>query len=163
MEYLQNPPEEEGCLFCRLLSQPDSPSNLIVYRSKYAFVVLNRYPYTNGHLMIVPLAHEPSLEGLDPPALQELILLTQRGLSILRSEYGAEAFNLGANIGEAAGAGIEGHVHLHLLPRWAGDTNFMATTAETRVLPETLDHTFERMARAWNTAMPDGAERRVRS
>lgn len=159
MEYLQNPPEEEGCLFCRLLTQPDGPSNLIVHRSEHAFVVLNRYPYTNGHLMIVPFAHEPSLEGLDPPTLQELILLTQRGLSILRSEYGAEAFNLGANIGEAAGAGIAGHVHLHVLPRWSGDTNFMAITAETRVLPETLDRTFERMTRAWDTAMPDGAGR----
>lgn len=163
MEYLQNPSEQEGCLFCRLPSQTDDPSSLIVHRSVHAFVVLNRYPYTNGHVMIVPFAHEASLEGLDSPMLQDLILLMQRALSILRSEYKADAFNLGANIGEAAGAGIAGHVHLHVLPRWSGDTNFMATTAETRVLPETLDQTYERLTRAWRSPITNAAARTARS
>lgn len=157
MEYLQNPADEEGCLFCNRLAQPDGPDNLIVHRGPLAFVILNRYPYTNGHMLIVPNAHEPSLEGLEAPVLDELMRLVQRALAILRAEYRASAFNLGSNIGEAAGAGIAGHVHLHVLPRWAGDTNFMASTAETRVLPETLGQTFERMSRAWQAPAASGA------
>lgn len=164
MEYLQNPAGEKGCLFCNRWAQPDGPDNLIVHRGASAFVILNRYPYTNGHMLIVPNAHQPSLEDLDPPVLDELMRLVQRALVILRVEYGASGFNIGGNIGEAAGAGIAGHVHLHVLPRWAGDTNFMATTGETRVLPETLAQTFDRMSRAWRaptgTRPTAGPERR---
>lgn len=164
MEYLQNPAGEKGCLFCNRLAQPDGPDNLIVHRGASAFVILNRYPYTNGHMLIVPNAHQPSLEDLDPPVLDELMRLVQRALVILRVEYGASGFNVGGNIGEAAGAGIAAHVHLHVLPRWAGDTNFMATTGETRVLPETLAQTFDRMSRAWRapagTQPTAGPERR---
>jgi ATP adenylyltransferase len=157
MEYVQKPPEEEGCLFCNLLAGTDGPGNLVVHRAPSAFVVLNRYPYTNGHMLIAPNAHQPSLEDLESPVLQELMLLLQQSLRILRAEYGARAFNLGSNIGEAAGAGIADHVHLHVLPRWPGDTNFLATTADTRVLPETLDQTYHRLARAWKSSLPGRA------
>ena len=149
MEYLMAPSSRDGCLFCQRLAQPDGPENLIVHRGRTSFVILNRYPYTNGHMMVVPNAHEPSLEGLEPAVLTELMLLLQGSLHVLRSEYGAEAFNIGSNIGEAAGAGIADHVHLHVLPRWGGDTNFMATTADTRVIPETLEQTYARLRRAW--------------
>lgn len=160
MEYLQNPPEEQGCLFCTRLGQPDGPENLIVHRGPSAFVILNKYPYTNGHMLIVPNLHHPSLEGLESPVLEELMRLVQRALAILRLEYRADAFNIGGNIGQAAGAGVAGHVHLHVLPRWSGDTNFMATTGETRVLPETLAQTYERLSRAWRASTgPTAADR----
>jgi ATP adenylyltransferase len=100
-------------------------------------------------MMIVPFAHCASLDDLSPEALAELMHLSARALTVLRRAYGAEAFNVGANIGEAAGAGVVGHVHLHVLPRWPGDTNFMTTTGETRVIPASLESTYDRLRRAW--------------
>jgi ATP adenylyltransferase len=150
LPYLESPPSQEGCLFCQRLAEPDGPDNLILHRGPQAFVILNLYPYTNGHMMVVPNQHIPSLESLPAGVLTELMAHVQRALGILRSEYRAEAFNVGANIGEAAGAGIADHVHMHVLPRWPGDTNFMATTGETRVLPETLEQTYARLRRAWD-------------
>jgi ATP adenylyltransferase len=149
MAYIEGHASESGCLFCSCLAAPDGPGNLILHRTPRACVILNRYPYTNGHAMVVPVAHQPTLETLDETTQLDLLRLTSRVLLVLRRTYGAEAFNLGANIGRAAGAGIEGHFHLHVLPRWAGDTNFMATTAETRVIPESLDTTYGRMHAAW--------------
>ena len=117
-------------------------------------MVLNRYPYTNGHLMVVPYAHQASIEALEDAALLEVMNLSSQALTVLRATYGAEAFNLGVNIGKAAGAGVVNHVHMHVLPRWPGDTNFMATTAETRVIPEDLEVTFTRLKAHWE-ATPD--------
>ena len=155
MEYIEGSPAgEAGCLFCTCLASPDGPGNLILHRTPHAFVMLNRYPYTNGHAMIVPVAHQPSIELLDEATLLDLMQLASRVTRVLRRTYGAEAFNLGANIGRAAGAGIEEHVHLHVLPRWAGDTNFMATTAETRVIPESLETTYQRMLQSWQALEP---------
>jgi ATP adenylyltransferase len=154
MEYIEGPAGESGCLFCTCLASPDGPANLILHRTPHAFVMLNRYPYTNGHAMIVPVAHQPSIDLLDEAAQLDLMRLSSRVIRVLRRTYGAEAFNLGANIGRAAGAGIEAHVHLHVLPRWAGDTNFMATTAETRVIPESLETTYRRMLQAWQALEP---------
>lgn len=149
MEYVERHQSGPGCLFCTSLLSPDGPGNLILHRTPHAFVMLNRYPYTNGHVMVVPVAHQPSLELLDEATQLDLMRLASQVIRVLRRAYGAESFNLGANVGRAAGAGIEEHVHLHVLPRWAGDTNFMATTAETRVIPESLEATYQRMLQAW--------------
>jgi ATP adenylyltransferase len=149
MEYIINYPKNNGCVFCSELAKADSPENLIVYRGINAFVILNRFPYTSGHLMIVPYQHQPSLEKLDSETRSALMELSSMALEILRDEYNAQGFNIGVNIGEAAGAGIIEHVHLHIVPRWGGDTNFMSTLANTRVIPEGLDQTYWRIRRAW--------------
>ncbi len=145
MEYIENHDKEEGCVFCRAQALEDSPANLIVQRGTRAFVILNRYPYTSGHVMVVPFRHKPNLEELDAPERAELIELTSRTTAVLRQIYRTDAFNIGLNIGEAAGAGVKEHVHIHVVPRWIGDSNFMSTLASTRVLPETLDDTWARV------------------
>jgi ATP adenylyltransferase len=137
------------CIFCALPREDRDPENLIVRRAELAFVILNLYPYNNGHLMVVPYRHTPSLEQLDAPTLTELMVLTTQALTALRAIYNPQAFNLGANIGAAAGAGIADHVHLHVVPRWAGDTNYMSTVAETRVIPERLEDTYRLLREAW--------------
>jgi ATP adenylyltransferase len=108
-------------------------------------VILNRYPYTNGHLMVVPYDHVPSPEEMDSEALLEWMALTQLSLGVLKEAYSPEGFNLGVNIGEVSGAGVAGHVHLHVVPRWGGDTSYMTVTAQTRVIPEWLDETYARL------------------
>ncbi|NOY97800.1 MAG: HIT domain-containing protein [Chloroflexi bacterium] len=149
MTYIENHIREEGCVFCKVQQQPDSPENLIVFRGRRAFVILNRYPYTSGHLLVVPFAHKPNLEKLDAATRAEMMELTTQAMSVLRGIYHPQAFNMGANIGEAAGAGIAEHVHIHIVPRWTGDTNFMSSLAETRVLPEALKETYQRVKDAW--------------
>ncbi len=149
MEYIQNSNKEAGCIFCKRPAQPDGEDNLIVARGARAYVILNRYPYTSGHLMIVPFDHQPSLELLVPETRAEIMELASLAILVLRREYRPEGFNLGINIGEVAGAGIAGHVHLHVVPRWAGDTNFMSTLGGTRVLPETLEDTYRRVRGRW--------------
>lgn len=138
-----------ACIFCDLPSENRDVENLIIHRGRHVFVILNRYPYNNGHLMVVPFAHTPSLEQLDLATLTELMLLVNQGLGALRAAYKPQAFNLGANIGAAAGAGIAGHVHMHVVPRWAGDTNYMSTVAGTRVIPEDLRETYQVVKEAW--------------
>jgi len=135
-----------GCLFCQLLAQDHDVENLILYRGAHIVVILNRYPYSNGHLMLVPSAHVPSLEELAEPALAELMRLTQVALRSLRDVYQPQGFNIGVNIGAAAGAGIPDHVHQHVLPRWGGDTNFMTTVGRTRIIPDELETTYTRLA-----------------
>ncbi len=157
MAYIEGHSREEGCLFCRCIQEQDGPENLVLHRGQHAFVILNRYPYTNGHMMVVPFAHQPSLDALDDPTLSELMILTAEAIAVLRGAYGAEAFNVGINIGQAAGAGIAEHVHVHVLPRWEGDTNFMLTTAETRVIPEALDRTYGRLRAVWRERRPGPA------
>ena len=149
MEYILEGNQEEGCLFCHLAELQDGLDNLILHRGVNSFVVLNRYPYSNGHLMVVPFIHTPSLEGLPLEVLHELIQSTQQAIVVLRKAYDVDGFNLGSNIGEAAGAGIEDHVHLHVVPRWHGDTNFMATTSQTRVIPEKLEDTYTTLRGLW--------------
>jgi ATP adenylyltransferase len=149
MTYIQGEAAEPDCPFCSRLTQEDGPENLILYRGEHCFVILNRYPYTNGHLMVVPFAHKPSIENLDSETLSEMMCLAKRALTVLRNVYGAQSFNVGINIGEAAGAGVTDHIHLHVVPRWGGDTNFMSSTANTRVLPETLEDTFRKLQTGW--------------
>lgn len=149
MTYIQNHKEEQVCVFCAALGMADGPENLILFRGQESFVILNRYPYTSGHLMVVPYKHDPSLEGLSSAARAELMELASRIMAIVGKEYGPQGFNIGVNIGEAAGAGIIEHVHLHVVPRWKGDTNFMSSLGDTRVLPETLEETYQRLKKAW--------------
>jgi len=138
-----------GCIFCDKPSENHDAENLIVQRGQTAYVILNLYPYNNGHLMVVPYAHVPSPEQLEAVTLTEIMALMNQGITVLRTLYSPQAFNVGMNIGMAAGAGIAGHVHLHVVPRWAGDTNFMTVAAETRVIPEDLTTTWQRMKNAW--------------
>lgn len=149
MEYIENSNREDGCIFCNVQEKQDSAENLIAFRGERCFVILNRYPYTSGHLMVVPFDHKATLEELDPETRAEIMELTARSMTTLRNIYNPQAFNMGANIGEAAGAGVKEHVHLHIVPRWAGDTNFMSSVAETRVLPEALQDTYERIRNAF--------------
>jgi ATP adenylyltransferase len=149
MEYIQKGKHQEGCVFCAAAAQPDNPENLVVALGKRAFAILNRFPYTSGHLMVVPFDHRPTFEELEPETRAEVMELITHGIQVLRVVYHPEGFNLGANIGEAAGAGITDHVHMHLVPRWAGDTNFMSSLGNTRVLPEALEDTYRRMREAW--------------
>jgi ATP adenylyltransferase len=152
MAYIQKTVKEEGCVFCNRPKVADGPGNLILSRGEHAFVILNRYPYTSGHLMVVPFAHQPSLERLDVPTRAELMELLSRAVEVLRAVYQPQGFNVGANIGEAAGAGIAEHVHLHVVPRWYGDTNFMSAVGETRVMPEALEDTYQRVLAGWKQA-----------
>ena len=145
MKYIEKHEKEEGCVFCNALSKEDSAENLIAFRGANSFVILNLYPYASGHLMVVPFEHKSTLEELDSPTRAEIMELTTRCMKVLRKVYNPQGFNMGANIGEAAGAGVLDHVHLHILPRWAGDTNFMSTLGETRVLPESLKDTYKRV------------------
>ena len=149
MKYIQNHEPSNGCIFCDALQKEDGPQNLIIYRGSRAFVILNLFPYTNAHLMVVPFDHQPSIEDLDQETRTEMIELVTHAMQVIRAEYHPEAFNLGANIGAAAGAGVFEHVHMHVVPRWAGDTNFMSAVAETRVLPEELADTYRRLVNRW--------------
>ena len=149
MTYIENHGQEEGCVFCTAQTKPDGLENLIIFRGERAFVILNRYPYTSGHLMVVACEHKPSFEDLDTATRAEMMELTTHSMKVLRAIYRPQAFNIGANVGEVAGAGIVDHIHLHVVPRWAGDTSFMSTLAGTRVLPETLEETYRRVREGW--------------
>jgi ATP adenylyltransferase len=151
MTYLQsNLPKPDGCIFCNAAADPQTDStSYIIHRGHYHFIILNLYPYNNGHLMIVPFAHVESIEQLPAEALTELMTLSQISMQVLRSAYNPHGFNLGINVGNAAGAGVPGHVHLHILPRWNGDSNFMSTLANTRVIPELMSQTYERLKALW--------------
>jgi ATP adenylyltransferase len=142
MEYIEGPKPDE-CIFCTALAADDDAEKYVLYRGKRAFVLLNAYPYTNGHLMVAPHDHVDSIEALEPETLLELMSLTQRSMAAIREAYGPEGFNLGVNEGKVAGAGVEDHVHLHVVPRWAGDTNFMPVTGGVRVLPQSLADSYE--------------------
>ncbi len=149
MKYIQNHEPSDGCIFCEALKLEDGLQNLIIYRGSRSFVILNLFPYTNAHLMVVPFDHLPSIEDLDKETRAEMFELVTQAMQVIRAEYHPEAFNLGANIGAAAGAGVFEHVHMHVVPRWSGDTNFMTAVADTRVLPEELSVTYQRMVNRW--------------
>jgi len=140
--------KQTGCIFCSALEKKDDAETLIVFRGKKNFILLNRYPYTSGHMMIVPYAHIPDLKDCDAETLAEMMLLAQRAEGALAAAYKPDGFNLGMNLGRAAGAGVIGHVHLHVLPRWIGDASFMSVVGETRVEPEDLRTTYEKLRKA---------------
>ena len=137
----------EDCVFCRAIKQADGPENLIVWRGKYSFIILNLFPYTSGHAMVVPYEHIDSIEDLASETRSEMMEFIAILMRALRAVYSPQAFNIGANIGAAAGAGIAAHVHMHIVPRWSGDTNFMSTIGETRVIPEAPAETYRRIHR----------------
>jgi ATP adenylyltransferase len=145
MPYLQgDDPLPDDCLFCIKPEETDREAH-ILHRGERCYVILNRFPYNNGHLMVVPYDHEATLMDLDAETSAELMALVQLSLEVLREAYGPEGFNVGANIGAAAGAGVADHVHMHIVPRWAGDTNFMTTVGRTRVIPEWMNQVYDRL------------------
>lgn len=133
------------CLFCAILKAQNDTQNLVVHRGERCFVILNAFPYTSGHTMVVPYEHVNELQKLSTPAAQEMIALTQKLEGVLRSLYHPDGLNLGMNLGRAAGAGVADHIHMHILPRWIADVNFMTSVSETRVLPEDLETTYQRI------------------
>ena len=147
--YLTKSGPAEPCIFCASAAEKDA-ENFIVHRGRLNFVILNRYPYNNGHLMVVPYAHVPTLAAAPEDALAEMMSLVRQAEVNLRATYHPDGFNIGMNIGASAGAGVAGHIHMHVVPRWNGDANFMSTIGETRILPEELSTTYEKLSRlAW--------------
>lgn len=138
----------QGCIFCDMLHDPDQRQ--IIGRSASVFVTLNIYPYNNGHVMVIPNAHVDSQEKLAPDVLTDLIVTINKTLAVLRKAYNPPAFNLGANIGAAAGAGIAEHYHFHIVPRWGGDANFMTTISHTRIIPDSLENTYQTLKSLWD-------------
>lgn len=143
-------PGDEGCVFCRILGsgEPDEDTK-VVWRGDGVVALLNAFPYTSGHVMVMPVRHVGEVEDLEGPEHDHLWRAVTAGVQALKAAYRPEGINVGANLGRAAGAGVPGHFHVHLLPRWNGDTNFMTTVAETRVLPESLDATWTKLRDAW--------------
>jgi ATP adenylyltransferase len=133
---------EQECIFCAKPADDDDEANLIVHRGERCFVILNLFPYTNGHLMIAPYEHLATLGELDPDTVAEMMALTQRAMGVLSERYEPHGYNVGFNQGRVAGAGVEHHIHMHVVPRWGGDTNFMPVLADTRVMPQTLEESY---------------------
>ena len=149
MKYIQEAQEQEGCVFC-LAAESDADEAYFVFaRGEHHFLILNRYPYTSGHVMVVPYGHVNQLDALSDAARSEMMALTNLAVVVLEEVYHPEGFNLGMNLGGVAGAGIADHLHLHVVPRWGGDTNFMTAVGQTRVLPESLEDTYLRVKAAW--------------
>ncbi len=145
MVYLSRVDEEQECLFCRVAKEPPGPENLLLVKTDHALLMLNRFPYNSGHLMVAPLRHVARYEDLRDEELLALDHLTQKALRALQKAFAPHAFNLGMNLGRIAGAGIDQHLHLHIVPRWQGDTNFMPVIANTKVIPEALEATYARL------------------
>jgi len=148
LEYVQHADEQDGCVFCRA-AEGDDEEHLIVHRGERAFVLLNKFPYSAGHLLVAPYRHGPNFADLDDAEALEIHRLSAQGFDALRAVYHPEGFNLGWNIGRIAGAGIPNHGHLHVVPRWGGDTNFMPVLGDVKVIPEFLLETRRRLAEAW--------------
>ena len=146
--YIATAGGEGGCVLCEKPAEHDDRKAYILHRGEHCYLILNAFPYTSGHLMVVPFAHVDQLRQLPPAAASEMMALTQKVEGALREVYQPDGINLGMNIGKAAGAGIAGHIHMHVLPRWVGDTNFMSVIGETRVMPETLGTTYQRLQEA---------------
>ena len=157
MRYIRDDPpaDGEGCIFCEKISAADDAAAHILHRGQGAFVTLNLYPYNNGHMMIVPYQHTGDLAELGQPVLGEIMALTRLAVRTLQSAYSPEGFNIGINQGAAAGAGIAEHLHQHIVPRWLGDTNFMTTIGETRVIPEWIDDTYRDLKHVWDTLLAE--------
>ncbi len=140
---------EEECIFCAKPAAEDDEENLIVHRGEHSFVMLNLFPYTNGHLMVAPLAHVGRIQDLPTETVAEMMELAQRSMTRLEDVYSPHGYNVGFNQGRVAGAGVEHHIHLHVVPRWGGDTNFMPVIADTRVMPQTLEQSYEALKGAF--------------
>ena len=144
-----HPQDGSGCIFCDKAAQADDDRNLIVHRGRTAFVLLNLFPYNNGHLMVAPYRHTASLDELDDAATLELLVLARQAQAALGKAFHPQGYNLGMNLGAVAGAGIADHLHLHVVPRWNGDTNFMPVLADVKVLPDSLENSARMLREAW--------------
>ena len=142
--------KESECIFCAALEAGDDEANLIVQRGERCFVILNKFPYTNGHLMVAPYEHVAQLQELDEETVAEMMALAQRGMNALEASYSPHGYNVGFNQGRVAGAGVEHHIHMHVVPRWGGDTNFMPVLGDTRVMNQTLEDSYATLKGAWN-------------
>ncbi|MDQ5820474.1 MAG: HIT domain-containing protein [Actinomycetota bacterium] len=151
LEYVTSADEDDGCVFCRAL-EGDDEASLVVRRGEGAFVLLNKFPYASGHLMVAPKRHAGDFGGLEPEEAAEIHRLATQGIAALKETYRPDGFNLGWNLGRVAGAGVVDHVHLHVVPRWSGDTNFMPVLADVKVIPEHLAASRTRLAEAWPTS-----------
>ena len=140
---------EEECIFCAKPAQDDDEANLIVHRGERSFVILNLFPYTNGHLMVAPYAHLGRLQELGSETLAEMMALAQRSMDRLEQVYEPHGYNVGLNQGRVAGAGVEHHIHMHVVPRWGGDTNFMPAIADTKVMPQSIEQSYEALKGAF--------------
>ena len=160
MAYLKGdlPPTTNGCVFCAKATTDDDTTEHILYRGEYCFVALNRYPYNNGHLMVIPYRHVGDLSELAPDERDEMMAITQGALRVLRAAYNPEGFNIGMNLGSAAGAGIAEHLHQHIVPRWSGDTNYMTIVGHTRIIPEWIDEMYEHLRPLWEQHFPAGSD-----
>ncbi len=148
-DYFNRDKSLPNCAFCDALALPDDFNNLIIHRGEENFVILNKYPYTSGHMMVVPMMHTCHMEELSTDALTEMMLLARRAMATLEIVYQAQGFNVGLNIGAAGGAGIAEHLHLHVVPRWQRDTNFITVLGQARVLPESLEDSYNQIKKAW--------------
>jgi ATP adenylyltransferase len=147
--YVSEKSDPNRCIFCDAAASSDDAANLVVHRAQFSFVILNRFPYTSGHLMIAPFAHVSRLQQADEATSAEIMQLSRFAEGVLEEVYRPDGLNLGMNLGEAAGAGIQQHIHMHLLPRWNGDANFMTSVGKTRVLSEALETTYAKLKRAF--------------
>lgn len=150
MKYIQENRADQGCVFCLAAEGDDGLENLVFQRGEGVFMILNRYPYTSGHLMCVPYVHAEKLQDLPRAVRTELIEQVSKAVEVLQSVYEPEGFNVGLNLGTVAGAGIADHLHMHIVPRWGGDTSFISAVGQTRVLPESLTETYRRVKQAWD-------------
>ena len=151
MEYILNK-KADGCVFCEAFKADASLDRdyLILHRGTHCSVIMNLYPYNNGHLMVIPYAHQITFEGLSAEVLVEVMTLMNKCVAVLRKALNAEGFNIGVNLGKVAGAGIEQHVHMHVVPRWAGDTNFVTTVGQVRCIPESMQETYDKLKANWD-------------
>jgi ATP adenylyltransferase len=140
--------KKEGCIFCDKVKENKDKENYVLLRGKNGFVMLNTFPYNNGHLMVAPYKHVPDLEGLEENELGELMGLVKTCTQILKKALKPEGFNIGINLGKVAGAGVEGHIHIHIVPRWGADTSFISTVGDTKIIPESLDDTYKKLLAA---------------
>ena len=149
--YVQKADPADACIFCHKAAEGKDDENYIVHRARYNFIILNLYPYTTGHLMVAPYEHVATLESASEDIVAEIMLLSRQAQRLLRSIYKPGGFNIGMNIGDVAGAGVASHIHMHVVPRWKGDANFMSTVGETRILPEELPETYRKLKAAFQS------------
>jgi ATP adenylyltransferase len=146
--------KSKECVFCSAFAaeRDQDRAHLILHRGAHCAVIMNLFPYNNGHTMVVPYTHQPDFDGLSAEALAELMALVNKSVAVLRIVMDAQGFNIGVNIGKVAGAGIDDHVHMHVVPRWAGDTNFITTLGQVRCIPESLERSYDKLKAAWDQA-----------
>jgi len=145
MKYILEVDRPDGCILCDKPKEDRDEENLILYRGETCFVIMNKFPYNNGHLMVAPYRHTADLAGLSPKEREELMALAGMGVTVLQQVLSAHGFNIGMNLGRVAGAGIDQHLHLHIVPRWSGDTNFMPVLGEVKVISEALEETYRKL------------------